>query len=263
MALTNAQIVSLALQIAKCPGFGSQAGMLYNSILDDLAESYDFDIQKVTTFSVLSNSVPTNFGAGPYNLPADYLRASPGEVNFIYNGQPYILTQYDIARWRAEFQGAGIQDYPRKFATDFSTVETLGFPQAYLWPPPNGAYNILWPYFKKHDFITNPQSDTLTPPWFPMSTYLIRRLAGELMALTNDDRMELFLSDKEGSGGAGDMLRKYLELKDDPEGYARQVKLDPNNFNGANFANLPNTKQIGWAVLLAFFLKSSFSMISC
>jgi hypothetical protein len=245
MALTNAQIVTLALQISKTPGMASQAGMLYNAILEELAESFDYDIQKVTSFSILSKSISTNFGAGPYNLPSNYLRASPGEVNFVYNGQPYILTQYDMARWREQFQGAGIQDYPRKFATDFSTVETLGFPQAYLWPPPNGAYNILWPYFKTHTYIVNPQTDT-NAPWFPMSTYLIRRLAGEMMMIANDDRAATFLSDKEGSGGAGDLMRRYLEMKDDKEGFAQQVKLDPNNFSSANFANLPNTKIVGW-----------------
>lgn len=245
MALTNQQIITLALQIAKAPGMTSQAGMIYNSILEDLAESYDFDIQKITDFTVISYSVSTNFGAGPYNLPANYLRASPGEVNYVFNGQPYVLTQYDMARWRSQFQGAGIQDFPRKFATDFSTVESLGNPQAYLWPPPNGSYNILWPYFKKHEFIINPQTDT-NSPWFPMSTYLIKRLAGEMMMLTNDDRATAFLSDKDGSGGAGEMLRKYLLLKDDPEGYARQVKLDPNNFNNPDWNSLSNTKLVGW-----------------
>ena len=81
MALTNAQICSVAQQISKTPGFSTQAGYQYNAILEELAESYDFDIQKVTNFSITTN---TAYGTsqGPYNLPADYLRSAKDERGY-------------------------------------------------------------------------------------------------------------------------------------------------------------------------------------
>lgn len=229
MALTCNQIITLATQIAKTPNYTSQAQQLLNLILTDLAETYDFDIQKVTSFTVVTGASAVNFFQ-PYNLPTNYLRASPGEVDYVVSGQPFILTQIDMARIRALFQAQGVSDYPYNFATDFSTVQTLGFPQAYLWPPPNGAYSILWPYFKAHTDIT----DFTQSPWFPNSQYLVTRLAGELMRLSDDTRQKAFADEAEN------MLRKYLQMKDDPEGYAQQVKLDRMSFR--SYANLPATK---------------------
>lgn len=247
MPLTCAQIVTLSCQIAKCPGYTAQAGQMLNAILRELAEDYDFDIMKVTNFTVVTGTTLVNNGAGPYNLPENYLRASPEEVNYIFNGEPYVLVQFDMPRWRALFQGPGIQDLPRQFATDFSTVQTLGNPQAYLWPPPNGAYNILWPYFMQHADIATPET-SVTVPWMPSTTYLYTRLAGELMKITDDDRTEQYLGDgtDKKRGLAADILEKYLISKDDKEGYAQQVKLDRNAFKNPNWNSLQNTKQIGW-----------------
>ena len=42
MSLTSAQIVTLACENARCPGFTSQAGQLLKSILSDLCQTYDF-----------------------------------------------------------------------------------------------------------------------------------------------------------------------------------------------------------------------------
>lgn len=247
MALTNAQIIALALQIAKTPGYTSQAGQIYNAVLEELAESYDFDIQKVTSFSLITGTLTTFNGAGPFNLPQDYLRASIEEVNYTFEGQPYILTQYDMARWRREFQGSGNQDFPRSFATDFSTVKSLGNPQLYFYPPPNGAFTVLIPYFAKHAYIVTPETDA-NPPWFPSSTYLYTRVAGELMKIADDARAMEYLGDgtDKKKGMAADILTKYLIMKDDTEGYAKTVKLDGNRFGKSNWNNLPNTKLIGW-----------------
>ena len=247
MPLSCSAIVTLACQIAKTPGMTSQAGMLLNAILQELAESYDFDVQKNASLVVTTGTTLVNNGAGPYNLPADYLRASPDEVNYIVNGEPYVLVQFDMARWRALFQGPGIQDFPRQFATDFSTVKNLGFPQAYLWPPPNGAYAVTWPYFAAHTDITTPQTSA-TIPWFPSSSYLYTRLAGELMKISDDSRCMEYLGDgtDKKKGMAADILYKYLVLKDDSLGYAKQVKLDRNTFRNPNWGSLRNTKQVGW-----------------
>ena len=44
MALTANQIISLATQIAKVPGYVTQAQQLLNAILQELAQDYDFEV---------------------------------------------------------------------------------------------------------------------------------------------------------------------------------------------------------------------------
>lgn len=236
MALTYAQIVTTATQIAKCPGYSVIAGQMLNSILTDLALNYDFDIQKVEDFTVTTGTGVVA-PQGPYPLPANYLRAAPQEVNFLINGEPFILTQFSLAKFRAQFTGPGITSYPSFFATDFGTVESLGYPVAYLWPPVSGAYVITWPYFKAHAVVANAETSSAVP-WYPSSVYLYTALAGELMKITDDDRQGKYSSDAE------DLLRKYLLMKDDKEGYAQQVQLDSNNFR-STINTLP-TKQTVW-----------------
>lgn len=235
---TYQEIINLACQIAKAPGYTLQAGQMMNALLRQLAENYNFDIQKVTNFSITTGTTTINNGAGPYNLPAGYLRHAINEVNYIFNGEPYVLQQIPIAQWRALFQGPGIQNLPEEFATDFSTVETLGNPQTYLWPPPNAAYVIQWPYYQQHQDIQSPESSTAIP-WMPDRIYLYTKLAFELMKITDDTRLKDFYTLNK------DILNKYLEMKDDVVGYAKQVKLDGRYFR-PNFALLPDTKLIGW-----------------
>lgn len=236
MPLTCAQIVTNACAIAKCPGMTVQAGQFLNAVLQGLAEQYDFDIQKVGTFTVTTGTgVPAP--QGPYPLPANYLRACPQEVNFLINGEPFILTQFDMAKFRAQFTGPGITSYPSFFATDFSTVQSLGYPVAYLWPPVSGAYVITWPYFAAHAEIATPETST-TVPWFPYSAYLYTAVAAELMKITDDERYVQYYQASEA------MLRKYLEMKDDRLGYAQTVRLDPNNFRST--LNTAPTKQTVW-----------------
>lgn len=141
------------------------------------------------------------------------------------------MTQITIAQWRSLFEGQGVSDYPYNFATDFSTVQSLGYPVAYIWPPANGSYVIQWPYFQQHTDISN----FSLVPWFPLQTYLITRLAAELMRITDDTRLFPFLKDAE------DMLRKYLIMKDDPDGYVKTVDLDRRYFNSP-YGKLKATK---------------------
>jgi hypothetical protein len=236
MALTCAQIVTLACQIAKCPGMTSQAGMMLNGILSDLARNYDFDIMKDESFTVTTGTGVVA-PQGPYPLPVDYLRASPNEVNFLINGEPFILVQFSLAKFRAQFTGPGITSYPSFFATDMSTITSLGYPVAYLWPPVSGAYVIQWPYFKAHTDIATPETSSVVP-WFPSSVYLYTAVAGELMKITDDERQTATVQLAEHE------LKKYLMLKDDKEGYAIQVQLDPNNFKST--LNVSPTKQTVW-----------------
>lgn len=231
MAWTSQQIVAQATQIANCPGYTTQAGLFLNAILRELAENYDFDIMKVTNFFVTTTGGASN--SGPYNMPSDYLRTAINEVNYQINGTPYILAQIDIAVYRSLFQGAGISNQPEQFATDVSLVPV----GAYVWPPANGAYRIQWPYFKQHTDIANPQISSVVP-WFPGTTYLYTRLAAELFFMMDDARYEKTLAIADG------LLKKYLMMKDDHEGYAKTVQLDRSSFR--SFNNLKPTKVTGW-----------------
>src|SRR5262249_47125931 len=140
-------------------------------------------------------------------------------------------------------QQAGLNSFPT-----YTYIDSAQTPPAmYVWPPPSGAFQVSIRYFSLPADLPSAVLNTgdTTVPWFPSATYLYTRLAGELMKLSNDDRWMTFLSDQEGSGGSGDLLRKYLESKDEPAGAVKTVQLDRRNFR-PNTASLPNTKQIGW-----------------
>lgn len=232
MAMTSAQIVSMATSIANCPGRTTQAGQLLNAILQEIAEDYDFDLMKVTNFSVTTVGGANN--SGPYSLPSNYLRASKDEVNYQINGEPYVMEQIDISVYRSLFQGSGISNQPFQFATEFSDSSP---PVAFLWPPANGAYVIQWPYFKQHTDIVSPETSS-TVPWYPKSSYLYTRLSAELFKVMDDTRKDSYMNESET------IMKKYLMMKDDPEGYAKTVSLDRARFR--SFNNLKPTKITGW-----------------
>lgn len=233
---TAAQICTLATQIAKCPGYTSQAGILLNQILDELARNYDFAAALETyTFNFTGT-------AGPITLPANWLRAEKDRIKYVIDGVPYIMIHVDNATYDTYVQQAGLNSYPQFFTT--YTEESP--PEMWVWPPPSGAYAVSAPYFSLPTAIATPESST-DVPWFPNQLYLIRRLAGELMAITGDERMNGFLGDHDEMypQGAGTLLRKYLRMKDDQEGFVKRVTLDRQLFSKP-FNRLPNTKTIGW-----------------
>lgn len=236
MSLTAAQIVTLSTQIAKTPGFTSQAGQLLNAILGELCQNYNFELASSPyAFSFTGVS-------GPYEMPADYLRTKKDSFRYTIDGVPYVLTQYDYVEYLALVQTAGFQSYPQIFATDPSQTPTL----LYVWPPPSGAYPVTMEYFQQKADIATPESSS-SVPWFPNQTYLIRRLAGELMMLSGDKRADGYLGDNDTlyPQGAGTILRKYLRMKDDDQGFAKTVSLDRRQFM-SRFRDLKNTKVVGW-----------------
>lgn len=237
--LTNAQIITLACQIAKCPGMTSQAGQLYNSILDDLCQTYNIDAARTT---IVFNFSGSGGGTGPNVLPANYLRADEDEVFWTLNGVPYPLISMDLAEYDALVRTAGFQSFPTHFATDMSKAP----PEMFIWPPANGAYPCTLRYFQQMPTIASPELSAAAP-WFPNATYLKTQLTGMLCQITGDDRADGFLSDNDEMhpNGAGVQLRKYLKMQGDPLGRAKTVQLDRRRF-GRNFATLRNTKQVGW-----------------
>lgn len=241
MALTSAQIVTLACQEAKVPGFTSQAGQFLNAILSDLCQQYDFDkARKVITITLLVDVSPGSVnGAGPYVLPADYLRAKLNDIFYAINGVTYFPIPLDQADYDALVQTPGLQSYPTFVASDMSQTP----PVMWFWQPPSGAYVVTVRYFCQMPNITGPETSTEVP-WFPHQTYLTTKVASELMKISGDSRQ----SDFEARAEA--YLIKYMKMQDDNSDRAQNVKLDRRRFAGYG-ANLKNTKVIGWAVVIS------------
>lgn len=237
MARTATQIITLALQIAKAPGFVTQAQSYLNVILSDLAQDHDFDvIRKTFTFNFDTSAVATlPNGAQAFPLPANYLRARIQEVFYIIQGVKYVMINVELFELDAMVQTAGLNSYPTYFATDVSPMSDGNPAVLYVWPPPAGAYPVTMRYQPQPDDI----SDFDTVPWFPNQDYLIHKLAASVMNLTNDDRQPAFMKQ------ADDMLLAYLKMKDDKEGRAQTVKLDRRLFSN-RFSMLPSTKVVGW-----------------
>jgi hypothetical protein len=251
MPLTSAQIIALAVQDARVPGMTSQAGQTLNSILSDLCQSYDFALAKKTYFFNFNASQINSGGQAFQNFPTDYLRGIRNETFYTISGVPYPLIPLDLEEFDMLVEQAGLANFPVFFATDMSLTGatnngTPGVPVALFWMIPSGGYPATVRYYSQMPDIATPESSS-TVPWFPNQTYLRRRLAGELMALTDDERMAAFLGDdeREHPNGAGVMLRKYLQMKDDKANRIQQVHLDRRRF-GESFDRLKNTKLIGW-----------------
>lgn len=211
---------------------------MLNVILQDICHDYDImPTRKTLTFAL--PVVVNQFGQAFMNLPADYLRAQVGECIYYNAGVPYPLIPVDQAENDALVTTAGFNSFPVYFSTDMSAAP----PIAYFWPPPSAAFVAIIRYFSLMPDIT----DTATTPWFPNQNYLITRLTGELCKGTDDDRANALLTDQDeiNVGGAGVILRHFLEQHGDKSNRSQSVKLDRRRF-GTSFDRLRNTKQIGW-----------------
>lgn len=242
--LTAAQIVTLACQEAKCPGFTSQAGQFLNSTLQDLCQNYDLDAALGSNPFSLNSA--TGNGSGPYTLPADYLRTQvidgKDEIFYTIDGVPYPLIQVTKAEYDWLVQTPGFSSYPYNYATDLSQTPA----QLFVWPPASGSYVVTHRYYKLMPDIATPETSNAVP-WFTNTLILQRSVAGKLMGITGDDRQAAYLGDDEDRYplGAGTLLKKYLKNIKDREGAAQTVGLDRRRF-GRQFDRLNNTKNIGW-----------------
>jgi hypothetical protein len=127
--LTASQLVSLATQIAKGPGFITQAGQNLNSILSDLCQDYDLDAAK-KTYNFQTNPATAPIGnlnvqlaSGPFLLPVDYLRTKINDVLYFPSGLanfPLRLTPIDLGEFDGLVQQAGFQNFPVFWVTDMS-----------------------------------------------------------------------------------------------------------------------------------------------
>lgn len=214
MAYTAQQIVALALQIAKVPGYSAYAGELLNSILEELWQVNDFAFSRKKTTVDLTGPQP----ALGYPLPSDHQRTL--DTFYTINGQPTIVTQIPIEEYDNLFQGVTTSSYPQFICVDVSqTPHTL-----LAYPIPPLAVGITMRYLPQKDPITTPETSS-TVPWFTQQLYLITRLATELMMISDDTRRDKYLLDCER------MLSRFLTMgAEDRENYVRTVKLDPRSF---------------------------------
>src|SRR5262245_45573666 len=170
MPLTAQQICQIARERAKCPNYTVQSGYALNSFLQELCETYDFAAARGTfngTFvsaTTQVNNLNTAVASGPFELPADYLRAKRGDVYYFPQGYinlPYYLVPIDIEEFDGLIQQAGFQNFPVYWVTDMSVQP----PIAYVWPPAGGAYPFMVRYSRKMPDIVNPETSG-DFPWF-------------------------------------------------------------------------------------------------
>jgi len=247
VSLTTTQIIDLATQIAKCPAFTSQALSLLNAILQELAQDYDFlVIRKTATFNFSTSANGNGYapGSGPNQMPADFLRLHRTGSFYMIFQVPYKLIGVQQEEFDSFVQQPGLASYPYLAYVDVTQVAGQQ-PGLYVWPPASGTY----PATIRYNPIMPDITDTSQVPWFPNTNYLVTRLAGELMKITNDDRWNAIVGDadpqKDTAGSAASMLRAYLKMKDDPETAVKTVTLDRRLFK-PNIASVRNTKTIGW-----------------
>lgn len=247
MALSYNQILSLAMQDAHAPQtWTTQAQNFMIMELSDLCQNYDFEVA-AKTYNFFFNPGLTSlvggsiYGSGPYPLPADFLRVKdPKSVFWSLNGVPYPLIPIDLSEFDMAVQQAGTQSYPWWFATDMSPADGTqsgagAVPQAYVYPPPSGAYPVVVRYQSQMPAPV----DFTQVPWFPNQGYLRKKVAAMLMGSTDDSR------EREWMDAADAMLDKYAKMKDNKTNRAQVVQLDRRRF-GSNYSKLPNTKTIGW-----------------
>jgi len=214
MALSTAQIISIATQIANVPGFTAQALQLLNAVLQELDQDYDFQtIRKSFNFNFSTTASGLGYapGSGPNPMPADFLRLHRNGSFYQIFQVPYKLIGVTQEEFDTFVQQPGLASYPYLVYVDVASTP-MGL---FVWPPASGNYPATVRY----------------NPIMPDITF--------------DPNMQAYLSDEPGSGGSGDMLRKYLTMKDDPVTAPKTVSLDRRMFKSP-IATLRNTKTIGW-----------------
>lgn len=219
-SLTAAAICSLAAQIAKCPGFTTQAGQALNLVLDDLSIHRDLKINRVPT--TITVQAGTN---GPFNLETDYLRTY--DLFFLQNGLPYFLRPASNELYDLQFKDPSIANYPYMWTSDLSPVATGGVGLLYIYPQSSGQIDLTHRYMIERPVIANAATST-SIPWFPDQDYLVKATAVRLMSITDDARYSRYLAECDA------MLRTHLIMEGDEQAVVHAVKLDPWKFRSNN-----------------------------
>jgi len=219
--LTSQQIVTLACQIAKCPGFMQIGGQFLNMALEDLWLHRDLKINRVTEPILVQAN---NFG--PFTLPLNYLRTY--DLFFEQNNLPYFLNPISTEEYDQEFKDPSIANYPYEFMT-ILVDETTALAQnsagtLFIYPQSSGQISLTHRYMVKQPDISSPENSSVIP-WFPDQDYLIKATAVRLMDVTDDTRRESFLQQIQN------MLRVHLIMEGDEQQVVKSVRLDPRRFH--------------------------------
>jgi hypothetical protein len=215
--LTSAQIVTVACQIAKCPGMTAQGGQQLNLTLNDLVLHRNLKmLRKQGTINVTANS------NGPFTLAADYLRTY--DLFYTVNNFPYFLYPLSQEQYDALFKDPSIANYPYAYATDLTNQQTQTAGTIRIFPQSTSSLTLTHRYMVNMPDITTPETSTSTP-WFPDQDYLIHATATRLMKITDDGRYEGFKKDGE------DLLRTHLIMEGDEQQVVKSIRLDPQRFH--------------------------------
>lgn len=221
--LQSQQIVALACQIAKCPGFLAQGGQFLNMTLEDLWLHRDLKINRVTEFITVAAN---NFG--PFTLPQNYQRTY--DLFFQQNNLPYFLNPISTKEYDQEFKDPSIANYPYEFMTLLYDEDTAlaqvppSAGQLFIYPQSSGQIILTHRYMVKQPDITTPEASAVIP-WFPDQDYLITATAARLMQITDDARRPEFLADMDK------MLRIQIIMEGDEQQVVKSVALDPRRFH--------------------------------
>lgn len=241
MALTAAQLVTLATQIGKGIKYTSQAGQFLNMILSDLAQLNDFELSQA--LFQINTATPTGVsvtsGVPFYNLAADHLHVLKNGVFYLINGVPYNMIQKEMDEFDNLISTQGFSAQMVFYAIDDSlSGDSNSRAVIYFWPPANGQYTVNVRYAKLRPDIATPETSN-TVPWFPEQSYLLKKLSAYVCHLTNDDRADKFEKQAE------DILRQWLPMQRDLESSTICVELDRKRYS-TPYTQLRNTKTVGF-----------------
>ena len=258
MPQTADQIVSLAQQIAKAPGYTTQAQQFLNRFQENLAQNFDFP-SAAYTFQAYTISPNGGTGSGTptgqwYDLAlpssavlvqnqAKYLRTKA--VFYSVSGSIFYLDQLPLNKYDRLFQGQGISNYPYWYVVDTTGSPNLATVQMAFYPPPNLSLSLtIRNQYQPNDITAAQFSAGTHVPWFPNQDILIQGVAEMLMRITGDQRQPQFYAQLYGLPGQDGMINKYLKMMDDKENYAMQVRRDPLLFR--SLVDLKPTKTTGF-----------------
>lgn len=223
MPYSSSELVSLACQITKQPGFLVQCGKFLNMILSDYCQTIeDQDTIRQTTI------IQVGAAGASYSLPSNHLRTR--EVFYLVNGEPFYLNQIPLEDYDQLFVGPGVDNYPQSF-----TIKVEDVPHSILfWPPPAIPLSVSVRYQPQLTDISSPESSSVIP-WFPNQRILLRDLCVDMLMLGDDTQRKEDLQ-----RDVTKMMNRYLIMDDDKEGYSRSVKLDRRQFRPRD--NYPPSK---------------------
>lgn len=215
--ITASAIVTLACQIAKCPGFTSQGGQQLNLVLNDLVLHRDLKMNRVKTTIAVTTGLN-----GPFALPTDYLRTY--DLFYTINNFPYFLFPLSQEQYDQLFKDPSIANYPYSFTTVLTNQATQTAGELFIYPQSNAALSLTHRYMINRADIATPESSS-TVPWFQDQDYLIHATAMRLMKITDDARYDKYRLDAE------DMLRTHIIMEGDEQKVVKEIRLDPQRFH--------------------------------